>query len=160
LDGYIIPLVVQARNEWDSLPHAFLTAEEKWDPTVMYHMFKEDEPWRDYAHSINGNKCLSPFDDSGNYLHRLVVPYTDFFQSKYGSIDLDDIIDQCAYYAHQRFVEEDLVVFYDANEHEIDSNNNDDIHGPTIIPTILLNKNKIIHPYIHYVLACLLILSR
>jgi hypothetical protein len=38
------------------------------------------------------------------------------------------------------FVEEDSVVFYDAHEHEIDGNNNDEIHVPTIIPDITTNQ--------------------
>jgi hypothetical protein len=137
-DGYVIPLVVQDRlarlpicpytdTEWDSLPHVFLTAEREWDPTIMDHKFKEDEPWGDDTNPVKGNKSVSPFDDFGNYWHRVVVRYTDFFQPYNGSIDLDDIIDQCVHYSHQPFVEEDTVVFYDAHEHEIDGNNIDDI---------------------------------
>jgi hypothetical protein len=145
LDGYIIPLVVQAGlarlpicpctdTEWDSLPHVFLTAEELWDPTVMDHEFKEDEPWGDDYIPIKENKSLNPFDDFGNYLHCAIVQFTDFFQRNDGFIDLDDIIDQCVYYAHLAFVEEDLVVFSDEHENEINGNNNDDIHVRTITP--------------------------
>jgi hypothetical protein len=79
---------------------------------------------------------VGTFDDFGNYRHRVVVQYTDFFQRNDGSIDLNDIIDQCVYYAHQAFVEEDTVVIFDAHEHEIDGNNIDDIHIPTVIPKI------------------------
>jgi hypothetical protein len=51
-DGYVIPLVVQAGlarlpitdTEWDSLPHVFLTADNEWDPIIMDHKFKKDEP--------------------------------------------------------------------------------------------------------------------
>jgi hypothetical protein len=77
-----------------------------------------------------GNKSVSPFDDFGNYRHCVVVQYT--LMSSNG-IDLDDIIDQCVHYAHQSCDEEDKVVFYDAHEHEIDGNNIDDIHVPTVI---------------------------
>jgi hypothetical protein len=76
----------------------------------MDHEFKEDEKWVDNSHPIKGNKSLSPFDDFGNYRHRVVVQYTDFFQQNDGSVDLDDIIDQCVYYAHQPLFEDDTVV--------------------------------------------------
>jgi hypothetical protein len=87
LDGYVIqaglarlPIRRYTDTEWVSLPHVFLTAEEEWDPTVMDHEFKEDEPWGDDANPIKGNKSVSPFDDFGNYRHRVVVLSTDFFQ--------------------------------------------------------------------------------
>jgi hypothetical protein len=103
---------------------------------VMDHEFKEDERWGDDAITIKGNTSVSPFDDFGNYRHCVVVQYTDFFQRYDGSIDRNDIIDQCVYYAHQTFVEEDTVVFYDAHEHEIDGNNIGDIQVPIVIPKI------------------------
>jgi hypothetical protein len=106
------------------------------DPTIIDHKFKEDEPWGNDGQLINGNKYLIPFDDFGNYCHHVVVLYTDLFQQKNCSIDLDDIIDQCVYYTHQPFVDEHTVAFYDAHEHEIKSYNDDDIQVPSIMAKI------------------------
>jgi hypothetical protein len=60
-----------------------------------------------------------------------------------GSIDVDDIIGQCVYCAHPRFVERDTVVFYDAHGYEVDGYNDDDIQGTTIILRSPLNQNQI-----------------
>jgi hypothetical protein len=73
LDGYVIPLVVQAglaklpiRPYTDTKWDVFLTSDKEWDSTVMDHEFKEDEPWGDNATPIKENKSVSPFDDFGN----------------------------------------------------------------------------------------------
>jgi hypothetical protein len=71
LDGYIIPLSIQdgltRRNirpytdqEFDTLPHVILTSELEWDPSVLGHVFKQDEQWGE-APSFN-----SRFDEVGD----------------------------------------------------------------------------------------------
>jgi hypothetical protein len=103
LDGYVIPLVVQVRlarlhirpytdTKWDSLSHLIFTAADEWDPTIMDHEFKEDEPWGDEGQPIKRDKSFSSFDDFGNYWHCIVVQYKDLFQQNDGSIDLDDLL--------------------------------------------------------------------
>jgi hypothetical protein len=58
LDGYVIPLSIQyglARlnlcpytdQEFDTLPHVILTLKLEWDPSVLDHIFIEDEQWGD-----------------------------------------------------------------------------------------------------------------
>jgi hypothetical protein len=117
-DGYVIPLVVQAGlarlhirpytdTEWDYLPHVFLTADNEWDPIIMDNKFREDEPWVDDGQPIKENNYLRPFDDYVNFWHYVVVQSIDCFQHKNDSIDLDDIIDQCVYYAHPAIVKGD-----------------------------------------------------
>ena len=50
LDGYIIPLIIKDEltrldirphtdQEYDTLPHVFLTSKLEWDPTVFDHAF-------------------------------------------------------------------------------------------------------------------------
>jgi hypothetical protein len=64
------------------------------------------------------------------------------------------------YYAHQAIVEEDLVLFYDVHEHDIDGNNNDDVYVSTIIPKTASKENQIIHSYVRYLVGGLLIFLR
>jgi hypothetical protein len=56
LDGYIKPLSIQdgllrlnkrlyTDQEFKTLPHAVLTPELEWDPSVLDHSFKKDEQW-------------------------------------------------------------------------------------------------------------------
>jgi hypothetical protein len=144
-DGYVIPLVVQTRfarlhigpytnTEWKSLPHVIPTAEDEWEPTIIGHKFKEDDPWGDDGQPIKGNNYLLPFDDYVNFLQYVVVQNIDCFQQNNSSIDLDHIIEQCVFYAHPPFVEGDTVVFYDVHGYEVDGYNDDYIQVPAIIP--------------------------
>jgi hypothetical protein len=80
----------------------------------------------------------------------VVVQYTYLLQRNDGAINLDDIIDQCVYYAHQPFVEERDIGFYDAHKHQINSYNNDDIQATTIIHKITTKQE------IDYISLCLL----
>jgi hypothetical protein len=84
LDGYVIPLVVQARfarlpispytdAEWDYLPHFFLTSETELYPTILDHAFKEVQLWVNDGQLTKGHKSLSTFDDFGNYRYCVVV---------------------------------------------------------------------------------------
>jgi hypothetical protein len=69
LDGYIIPLAIKdglARldirpymdKEWEDLPHVFLTAENRWDPSVMDHDFQGDEQWFDAISDLETDPCI------------------------------------------------------------------------------------------------------
>jgi hypothetical protein len=146
-DGYVISLVIQTRfarlhigpytdTEWKSLPHVFRTAEDEWDPTIIGHKFKGDDPWKDDGQPNKGNKSLSPFDDCVNLRHYVVVQNIDCFQQNNSSIDLDHIIEQCVFYAHPPSVEGDTSVFYDVHGYEVDGYNDDYIQVPAIIPKI------------------------
>jgi hypothetical protein len=62
-DGYTIPLSIMdglARldfrpytdQEWDSLPHVFLTDEENWDPSVLDHEYSYVEEWSNQRQTV------------------------------------------------------------------------------------------------------------
>jgi hypothetical protein len=84
LDGYVIPHAIKdglARldicpymdKEWDNLPHVFLTAENRWDPSVLDHDFQGDEQWFDAISDLETDPYTILFDQFGNYHHRVIV---------------------------------------------------------------------------------------
>jgi hypothetical protein len=99
LDGYVIPLVIKdglARldirpytdDEYDTLPHVFLTSELEWDPTVLDN---EDSEVHDSELDFLPNKA---FDEYGNFRQRVIVNHVSYFMRQDGN-DIDDVIDQC-----------------------------------------------------------------
>jgi hypothetical protein len=123
-------------SEWDTLPHVFLKAETEWDPTVMYHEFKDDEEWGEKHNSPKptGDSPIGLFGDFGNYRNCVIVQYHDFFTQYESSFAFNDAIDQCVFHAHSHGVQDDSV-FYNAHEHKIDGDYEDTTTvAPTIIP--------------------------
>jgi hypothetical protein len=58
----------------------------EWDPSVLYHEFKEDEQWGEVP-DIN-----TSFDEVGDYRHQVIVQNLAYFQRQDGDL-LDDVID-------------------------------------------------------------------
>jgi hypothetical protein len=83
-------------------PFLILTADNEKDAMVIDYDCKEDNPWRDDGQPTKGKKLevlfmtLEITGIAGLY-NALISSYKTM-----GSIDLDDIIDQCVFYLHQR----------------------------------------------------------
>jgi Reverse transcriptase (RNA-dependent DNA polymerase) len=133
LDGYAIPLVIQnglARlkirpytdEEFDKLPHVFLTSESLWDPSVMDDDPLDKAQWYDAIEGLDDPN--SPrFDEFGNYRHRVTVQYAAYFHRHCSteSNDIEDVIDHCVYDAQSSSDNTiEPIVFYDAYEHQLD----------------------------------------
>jgi hypothetical protein len=82
--GYTIPLTIKdglARlairpytdQEWDSLPHVFLTDEANWDPSVLDHQYNSVEEWLDPTHIVDTDPAANQFDDVSKYWRRVVI---------------------------------------------------------------------------------------
>jgi hypothetical protein len=96
-DGYTIPLTIKdglARlairpytdQEYETLPHVFLTAEANWDPSTLDHEFNSVEEWFDATQRGDTDPAANRFDDVGNYRRRVAVQKTT---SMYHSYNLD-----------------------------------------------------------------------
>jgi hypothetical protein len=83
-DGYTIPLSIKdglARldiwpytdQEWDSLPHVFLTDEANWDPSVLDHQYNSFKEWLDPTHTVDTDPAANQFDDVSKYWRRVVI---------------------------------------------------------------------------------------
>jgi hypothetical protein len=125
LDGYIIPHSIQngltrlnirlyTDQEFDSFPHVILTSELEWDPSVLDHIFKEDEQWGEAP------TFKSQFNDISDYTQRVILHHHTYFKRTCG-ITTDDIIHQCIYATHMSnsTIEHEVNIFYDAFQHEI-----------------------------------------
>ena len=128
LDGYILPLSIHeglprldicphTNNEWDSLPHIFLTGETDWDPSVLDHDPLEHENWADAICDLEADPTTNLFDEFGDYRKRIIVQHAQYFVRQDGT-DLQDVMDQCIYHAHATQSSESI--FYDAFEHLTD----------------------------------------
>ncbi|MEL7196406.1 MAG: reverse transcriptase domain-containing protein, partial [Bacteroidota bacterium] len=80
-EGYAIPLTIHhglprlkmrpyTSTEWDSLPHIMMTDQSPWDPNILDHAH-DDQYWFDAEQEIDPSPDLGPFNDQGNYLHRV-----------------------------------------------------------------------------------------
>ena len=111
LDGYVFPLNIKnglARlsmrpytdQEWDTLPHVFLTSERNWDPSVLDHTITDDEQWYDAVTELEADPNTNLFDELGNYRHRVTVQHAEECRTKATeSEDIEDIIDMCVLHA-------------------------------------------------------------
>jgi hypothetical protein len=83
-DGYTIPLTIKdglARlairpytdQEYETLPHVFLTAEDNWDPSTLDHEFNSVAEWFDATQRGDTDPAATRFDDVGNYRRRVAV---------------------------------------------------------------------------------------
>jgi hypothetical protein len=110
----------------------------------MDHEFKDVEEWEE-KHNSPKPASASPiglFDDFGNYRNRVIVQYHDFFTRYGSSFAINNVIDQCVFHAHSHGVQDDIVFFYDAHEHEIDGDDDDTTTAaPIIIPKFTHKRN-------------------
>jgi hypothetical protein len=88
LEGYVLPLnffsglaylrmVPYSDHEWDSLPHAILTGDQDWDPSVLDYVMDDNEHWFDALDEpliLPGDR---DFDEYGQYRHRHIAASTD-----------------------------------------------------------------------------------
>jgi hypothetical protein len=93
------------------LPHVILTLELEWDPSVLDHVFKQDEQWGE-APSFN-----SQF---GDYKQRVILHHNTYFKHQDGTTS-DYIIDQCIYATHMSnsITEHEGIIFYNTFPFEI-----------------------------------------
>ena len=59
-----------ANEEWEKLPHVFLTSPKKWDPSVLDFELEDDTEWFDAISSVEENPHTNLFDCQGNYRKR------------------------------------------------------------------------------------------
>jgi hypothetical protein len=88
------------------------TSELEWDPSVLYHEFKQEEQLGEVP-TID-----SFFDEVGDYKHQIIVQHMAYFQRQDGDL-LDDVIDLCVF-ASQTSQTIDEPVLYDACETELE----------------------------------------
>jgi hypothetical protein len=78
LDGYIIPLSIQdglthlnirpyTDQEYDTLLHVILTSELQWHPSVLDHIFKDNEQWGETP------TFKSQFNEVSDYTQRAIT---------------------------------------------------------------------------------------
>jgi hypothetical protein len=86
----------------------------EWDPSVLDHIFKEDEQ-RGEAPTFK-----SQFDEVGDYTQRVILHHNTYFERQDGTTT-DDVVDQCIYATHMFTTtkEHEGSIFYDAFQHEI-----------------------------------------
>jgi hypothetical protein len=86
----------------------------EWNPSVLDHIFKEDEQWREAP------TFISQFDEVGDYTQRVILHHNTYFERQDGTTT-DDIIVQCIYATHMFTTtkEHEDNIFYDAFQHEI-----------------------------------------
>ena len=151
LDGYIIPLSIleglprldirpYTDDEWDTLPHVFLTGESDWDPSVLDHDLQDDEQWADALSEIEADPTTNLFDEFGEYRQRVTITLAEYF-ARHLSDDMDDIIDQCVFAA--QCPPEPVPVFYDAHEHLVmdpAAEDDDILDVPSLGPHITSHK--------------------
>ena len=153
LDGYMIPLSIKnglprmqlrpyTDEEWDNLPHVFLTSETEWDPSILDHEH-EDDQWFDAINDLESDPTVNLFDEFGNYHHRVIAQCAEYFQHNTEADTLDDIIDTCVYHAHAAPVEAFMqsVTYYDTQVHET-TDCDDTAHGepPPPSPRVINTK--------------------
>ena len=101
-DGYSIPLNIKnalprmhlrpyTDEEWNSLPHVFLTSEETWDPSVLDLDISDDSNWFNSVIHEDLDDPHSLFDDVGNYRQRVHIQSTSISH-------LEDSVDTCVMY--------------------------------------------------------------
>ena len=87
-------------EEWDSLPHVFLTDEHTWDPTVLdYEHDLEADTWYDANESTVGESALDLFNSRGEYKYRVLAQFHDYLTRGRGGI-FSSVVDYCIYHAH------------------------------------------------------------
>jgi hypothetical protein len=124
------------------LPHVILTSELEWDPSVLDHIFKNDEQWGESP------TFKSQFDEAGNYTQRVILHHNTNFECQDGT-STEDFIDQCIYDTHKSntTTEYEGIIFYDTLQTNI-------AEAPTssqvIIPKTTVKRSldfQLLHPF-------------
>jgi hypothetical protein len=101
--GYTIPLTIKdglARlairpytdQEWDSLPHVFLTDEANWDPSVLDHQYNSVEEWLDPTYTVDTDPAANQFDDVSKYWRRVVIQKSKNTYNQLYNMDCDPAV--------------------------------------------------------------------
>jgi hypothetical protein len=90
----------------------------EWDPSVLYHDFKEGDQRGDVP------EIESFYDEFGDYEHCVIVLHLEYFQRQDGDI-LDDVIDQCVLDAQTSQVLHEPV-FHDSHDTDLDMSKPED----------------------------------
>ena len=81
-DGYVIPLDIinglpymkmkpYTDAEWDSLPKTVITSPTEWKPTLLDNTLSSQPDWYNHVKQIDDGLIDTPFDQFGNYRHRV-----------------------------------------------------------------------------------------
>jgi hypothetical protein len=128
LDGYILPLSIKdglaclkicpyTDNEWDTLPHMFLTSKTVWDPSMLDHdLEEEDEQWMDALSDLEANPLMNLFNEYGDYCKHVEVNNADNLWCP-DENNIKVIINQCVLYALHSAC---IPACYDAHQHDVD----------------------------------------
>jgi len=84
VDGYYLPInIIQGLpyihmepntvKEFDTLPHVILTQGGEWDPTVLDHILTDNDDWVSKVKLADDQEYDFPFDERGEYKHRVPV---------------------------------------------------------------------------------------
>lgn len=138
-DGYLIPIAIRnglpyidirpfTDEEWEELPHTFLTSDEDWVPSRRDHDPEEDEDdWVDAVQHLAENPHAELFDQEGNY--RRVHPITtDQYQPTQAECnthcvedddtvyeDIEDCVDYCVMF-HEALTTQPDTTWYDSTD--------------------------------------------
>ena len=88
-DGHVFPLSTQDGlpylrvhpfkvREWDESLHVIVTSDQDWDPSVLDHVFDEDDDWFDSSSDSSSNLATNFFDEFGIYRKRVIFQETFF----------------------------------------------------------------------------------
>ena len=66
-------------QEWEDLPHVFMTSDVDWDPSQLDHNLNDDEQWFDAISELQDDSLNSLFDEFGNYRKRVLVNESTIF---------------------------------------------------------------------------------
>jgi hypothetical protein len=97
-----------------------MTSENTWDPSTLDSDLLATEQWYDCAGDSQPDPHTNRFNEFGDYRHRVTVQLAAFFD-RHDSDDLEDIIDQCLYHAQSSTSPIVTDIFYDAHQHETES---------------------------------------
>ena len=71
----------QTDDEWNTLPHAILTSDDEWYPTILDYSIDDDDAdndnWYDAIQDISTRHNESLFDSTGECKQRHIIHYID-----------------------------------------------------------------------------------
>ena len=62
------------QEEYDTLPHIFLTGAEPWDPSVLDNVISDKDDWQNLVEDLDEGSIPHPFDQFGNFKEREPIP--------------------------------------------------------------------------------------
>ena len=115
-EGHVSPLAFQnglpcwpmrpyTDKEFDTLPHVVYTSELEWHPSILdYDPADNEDQWYDAVSELHEDPEVAPFDEFGDYRHRIVVSHSSLSRPTPEDLSYFDLIDstadQCVYHSH------------------------------------------------------------